>query len=168
MNSQINMIQDVKIRRLHIRKQGERHYFQINLPRQAERIVGIELGAFFRTAIAKRGDQKSDYLLTVKRNRVCGEVQLQTTGRSNFFFTGQLVQEDINDRFTVMSPYEGKVLPALWNSSSFSSGGRKELDEVLLEKEKIIYGCYKDAVGKSEGKDFEYTVLLYVWFEYED
>ena len=162
------MIQDVKIQRIHIRKKGERHYFQMNLPRQAERIVGIELGAFFKTAIKKRRYQKFDYLLGVKRNRVCGEMQLQTTGRSNFFFTGQLIQEDINDRFTVMSPYEAKVLPMLWNSTSFSSGRRKELDQVLIENEKIIYGCYKDGLGIEQEKDFEYTVMLYVWFEYED
>ena len=162
------MIQDVKIQRLHIRKQGERHYFQMNIPRQAERIVGIELGGFFRTIMTVRSSQKSDYLLSVHRNRVCGEMQLQITGRAGFCFTGQLVQEDVNDRFTVMSPYEAKVLPMLWNSTSFSSGGRKELDEVLIVNEKVIYGCYKDVVGKAEMKDHEYTVLVYVWFEYGD
>ena len=91
------MIQDVIVQRLHISKQGVRHYFQINVPRQAEKIVGVELGAFLNAPVFLKDRSLSlNNWLSIKRNRLLGEVQLQTPNQPNFFFNGELVQEDRN------------------------------------------------------------------------
>ncbi len=177
------MKQDVKVQKLHIKQQGERHYFQMNLPRAATKIIGIELGAFFKEIPTKKDIQnlnrnvstyynplqarprKGDNRLGVRRNKICGTIQLQTNNKSNFFYSGELIQEDANGVFTPISPYENAYTRPIWNSKTFSVGGTKEVEEVLIEKEKVIYGCYKDVIGITKKKNVEYTVMLYVWYE---
>jgi hypothetical protein len=177
------MKQDVKVQKLHIKQQGERHYFQMNLPRAATKIIGIELGYFFKEIPIKREipnlnravstlvnplqarPRKGDNRLSVRRNKICGTIQLQTNNKSNFFFSGELIQEDANGLFTPMSPYENTFTKPLWNSKTFSVGGTKEVEDILIEKEKVIYGCYKDVIGITKKKNVEYTVMLYVWYE---
>jgi hypothetical protein len=164
------MKQDVKVQKLHIKQQGERHYFQMNLPRAASKIIGIELGSFFKEIPIKREisnlnravstlvnplqsrPRKGDNRLSVRRNKVC-------------FYSGELIQEDANGVFTPISPYENSYTRPIWNSKTFSVGGTKEVEEVLIEKEKVIYGCYKDVIGITKKKNVEYTVMLYVWYE---
>ncbi len=177
------MKQDVKVQKLHIKLKGERHYFQMNLPRAANKIIGIELGSFFKETTIKKDipnlnknvltnynplqarPRKGDNRLSVRRNKVCGTIQLQTNNKSNFFYSGELIQEDANGVFTPMSPYENAYARPTWNSKTFSVGGTKEVEEVLIEKEKVIYGCYKDVIGITKKKNVEYTVMLYVWYE---
>jgi hypothetical protein len=177
------MKQDVKVQKLHIKQQGERHYFQMNLPRAASKIIGIELGSFFKEIPIKKDipnlnrgipffanpllarPKRTDNRLSVRRNKLCGTIQLQTNNKSNFFFSGELIQEDANGVFTPISPYENSYTRPIWNSKTFSVGGTKEVEEVLIEKEKVIYGCYKDAIGITKKKNVEYTVMLYVWYE---
>ena len=177
------MKQDVKVQKLHIKLQGERHYFQMNLPRASSKIIGIELGSFFKEVITKKDipnlnrtayplvnplqarPKRTDNRLSIRRNKVCGTIQLQTNNKSNFFYSGELIQEDANGSFTPMSPYETAYTIPFWNTKTFSVGGTKEVEEVLIEKEKVIYGCYKDLIGTSKKKNVEYTVMLYVWFE---
>ncbi len=161
------MTQDLKIEKLFITKKGERNYFQVKLPRYAEVIIGIESGASFSEA-AVLNTVDRDYRLMIRRSRVLGKIQLQTNDTSNFFYAGDLVQEDINDFFTPMSPFDAKTGHPLWNSKTFSAGRMKDLHEVRIGEEKVIYGCYKDLVGEAEEKDIEYTVLIYVWYQYED
>ena len=176
------MIQDVIVQRLHISKQGERHYFQINVPRQAEKIVGLELGAFLNAPVfLKDRSLSSNNWLSIKRNRLLGEVQLQTSNQPNFFFTGELVQEDRNIGVTDFIK-TGKEKPVelnrlridpppqknYWRSQQFTHGGRKELDEILTDNDRVIYGCFKDVIGKTEKKNINYTVLLYLWFQQKD
>ena len=161
------MTEDLKIEKIRITRKGERNYFQVKLPRYAEVIIGIESDASFSKAVALSSVDK-DYRLMIRRSRVLGQIQLQTNDTSNFFYSDELVQEDINDFFTPMSPTEAKTGHPLWNSKTFFAGRMKELDEVKIGDEKVIYGCYKDIVGEAEGKDIEYTVLIYVWYQYED
>ena len=175
-------MQDVIVQRLNISKQGERHYFQINVPRQAEKIVGVELGAFLNAPVFLEDRSLSaNKWLSIKRNRLLGEVQLQTPNQPNFFFTGELVQEDRNigvadfiqtgesrevelTRLRIDPPPQKNY----WKSQQFTHGGRKEVDEILTNNERVIYGCFKDVIGKTEQKNINYTVLLYLWFQQKD
>ena len=176
------MIQDVIVQRLHISKQGERHYFQINLPRQAEKIVGIELGSFFNAPVFFNDKSRSsNHWLSVKRNKLLGDVQLQMPHQPNFFFASEVVQEDRNIGITDFIKTGKSVEVAIgtlrieppairnyWKSQQFTHGGRKELDEILTDNETVIYGCFKDVIGKTEKKNINYTVQLYLWFQKKD
>jgi len=164
------MIQDVIVQKLYISKQGERHYFQINVPRQAEKIVGVELGAFLQTEIFLPDRSLSvNNWLSIKRNKLLGDVQLQMPNQLNFFFTGELIQEDSNVGVTDFVKIRRRPPQRVyWESRQFTHGGRKELDEIITSNERVIYGCFKDEIGKTEQMNIDYTVLLYVWFQQKD
>ena len=170
------------VQRLHITKAGEQHYFQINVPRQAERITGIELGVSMNSGVFLQDRSlSSNNWLSIKRNKLLGEVQLQTPNQPNFFFTGELVQEDRNigvTDFTQTGKSKEVEFRKLridpppqknyWKSQQFTHGGRKELDEILTDNDRVIYVCFKDVIGKTEKKNINYTVLLYLWFQQKD
>lgn len=173
------MIQEVIVQKLHISKMGEQHYFQMNVPRLAEKIVGVEIGAFFQSKISRR-EEEQYHFLHAKRNILLGEVTLQTSNQPNFFYAAEIVQEDKNigaDDFlknikrwgqnnrSLELPYIPVEPKPFWKSEQFSHGGRKELDEILINEERSIYGRYKDVIGKNDGYNYNYTVLLYVWYQ---
>ncbi len=172
------MIQDVIVQKLHISKMGEQHYFQVNVPRLAEKIVGVELGAFFQSQIS-RGEKEQYNFLKIKRNKLLGEIKMQTSNQPNFFYAAELVQEDKNigaddflkntKRFGQSNrsqPQHNPLPPEpFWKSEQYTHGGRKELDEILIDEERTIYGCYKDVIGKRDEINYSYTVLLYVWYQ---
>lgn len=181
------------VQRLHITKAGEQHYFQINVPRQAERITGIELGVSMNSGVFLQDRSLSaDNWLSIKRNKLLGEVQLQTSNPSNFFYKDEIVQEDVNigvtdfiqrtkrfeeeDVMIQPSGLEESIISTLhierkrpmknyWKSHQFTHGGKKELDAVMIPNENVIYGCFKDVIGKTERTNISYIIQVYVWFE---
>ena len=173
------MIQDVIVQKLHISKMGEQHYFQINVPRLAEKIVGVELGAFFQSIVLRRPEEEHHFL-RIKRNPLVGEINLQTSNQPNFFYAAELVQQDKNigaddllkyneqwrQRGRSQEPPYNPVSPdPFWKSEQSTHGGRKELDEILIDEQRTIYGCYKDLIGVRDSINYSYTVLLYVWYQ---
>lgn len=177
------MIQDVIIQRVHISKLGEQHYFQINIPRGAEKIIGVEVGSFInRTLPRKKAPRISRFYIT--RNRIVGEVRLQMPNQPNFFYATEIVSEDNNiGTDDIEAIYtrsyggprkrsEGRAIPKSINvpfkSLQYTHGSPKELDEILTCNERIIYGCYKDIIGKTESTDLNYTIQVYVWYQQED
>ena len=175
------MIQDTIVKKLAITKKEERHYFQINVPRQAEKIVGVELSAFFNTVMnVNDNSQATDTWLGIKRNKVLGDVQLQTTCQPNFFYAAALVEQDANLRIMDFrkpaNSHTDLLVPFFftpqinyyWKSQQYTHGGRKELDEILIDDERTIYGCYTDMIGATVKQRINYTVTIYIWFQLKD
>ena len=172
------MTQDVIVQKLQIKKQGEQHYFQINIPRSAAKIVGVELGGFIKTVNKDVADDTIDYhFLRINRNKLLGEVNMQIANKPNFFYSAELVQADenmySNDFLEVQNTnksggYNPPILKPFWKSKQHSHGGRKELDELLLDAETTIYGCYKDVIGKATKTNLHYAVMIYVWYQIND
>ncbi len=170
-------MQDLKVKKIVITKPGERHYFQMNLPRYAESIIGVETGITIHTLVMVPPTFQSERL-TIKRKRLCGELQLQTGDLANFFYTQEIVQEELNDSVMPFShpDYNGNLQhpttpPAVlsdWVSKSFSAGRGKEPDPITIKDEKVIYGCYTDILGRTQTGNCTYTLMLYVWYEYQD
>lgn len=179
------------VQRLHITKAGEQHYFQINVPRQATSITGIELGVVMNTNVFLSDKSlSSNNWLSIKRNKLLGEVQLQTSNPSNFFYKGELIQEDNNIGVTdfvqrVEEFEEGDVqlIPRLliddaieaslhfqrrrpfrnyWKSHQFTHGDKKEFDAINVANEGVIYGCFKDVIGTIEKKNISYIVQVFL------
>jgi len=178
------MIQDVIIQQLNITKLGEQHYFQINVPRSAEAIVGVEVGAFINQSLIGQNNTAPNRFF-IKRNRVIGEVRLQMPNQANFFYSSEIVSEDKNiatdDIPSFRSTNNGRISyrrslnnpppppPRILNnplkSFQHTHGYRKELDEILTCNERIIYGCYKDIIAKSTQVDLNYTIHVYIWYQ---
>jgi len=183
------MIQDVIIQQLNITKLGEQHYFQINVPRSAEAIVGVEVGAFINQSLIGQNNTAPNRFF-IRRNRVIGEVRLQMPNQPNFFYSSEIVSEDKNiatdDIPSFRSTNNGRISyrrslnnpppppppPRILNnplkSFQHTHGYRKELDEILTCNERIIYGCYKDIIAKSTQVDLNYTIQVYIWYQEED
>ena len=195
------------IQRLHITKAGEQHYFQINVPRQATTIIGIELGVVMNSNVfLSDRSLSSNQWLGIKRNKLLGDIQLQTANATNFFYKDELIQEDINIGVTdfvqkrkriaiaigvaledslddVLPPrsnnnLEEAILSVLhigsenpvknyWKSQQFTHGNKKEIDAVNIANENVIYGCFKDVIGKVEKQNINYIIQVYVWFNGE-
>ena len=127
----------------------------------------------------ERLKQFLDYhFLKISRNKLLGEVQLQINNKPNFFYASELIQEDeniyANDFLNIQNPkkidgaFNPPLLQPFWKSKQHSHGGRKDLDEILLDAETAIYGCYKDAIGKTTKTNFNYTVMIYLWYQIND
>ena len=188
------MKEKVIVQRLHINKAGEHHYFQINVPREAEKVVGIQSGVSMLTNVFLQDRSlSSNHWLSIKRDKLIGEIQMQTANSSNFFYRGEVVQEDINVGVTdfiqpprpVVSEFEDVLLPhsALednissvlhfekrrgiiknyWRSHQFTHGSKTALDVVMIDNQNVIYGCFKDVIGRTEQKNISYIIQVYVW-----
>ena len=179
------MIQDVIIQRVHITKLGEQHYFQINIPRSVEAIVGVEVGAFINQSLIGQNNTAPNRFL-IKRNRVIGEVRLQMPNQPNFFYSSEIISEDKNigtddikpfaansgrisyGRSLIIPPPAPRILNNPLKSFQHTHGYRKELDEILTCNEQIIYGCYKDIIAKTAQVNLNYTIHLYIWYQEEN
>jgi hypothetical protein len=166
------------IEKLTIRQRGEQHYFQINMPRKAQRIVTVALGLFFNEPInVTYSPVTGNPWLGIQRNTLLGEVQLQAANAANFFYKGELVQEDNNIGVMdfiqppLIEEDTGNGTPIIlpikqyWKSQQFTHGNRIVLDSVGIENEKVVYGCYQDIVGTTEQKNIHYTVLVYIGYQ---
>lgn len=166
------------IEKLTIRQQGEQHYFQINMPRKAQRIITVALGLFFNEPINLINSHASgSHWLGIQRNKLLGEVQLQAANAANFFYKGGLIQEDNNIGVMdfiqppIIEEDTGNGTPIIppikryWKSQQFTHGNKRGLDNVLIENEKVLYGCYRDVIGAAEQKNINYTVLVYIGYQ---
>jgi hypothetical protein len=101
----IVMVEEVLVHTLKIKRAGEIRNFQISLPSDASRIIGVEFGVIsFFTAIT--GDYfdpgwwnfppTNDYRFQLRTDRAIGELSLQTLGTENVFFRGEIKDGDNN------------------------------------------------------------------------
>jgi hypothetical protein len=157
------MIQDLLIHTLHIRKKGQRDYFQVSIPRNAHRLIGIETGLFNKSATSIKETSSPNYRMPFRRSVLYGELRMQSPEVTNFFYASELVQDDANigiEDFDNRDDRIGTFLP----STQASHGGRKEIDELDVCPTNIICGFYKDIIGERDNENYEYTVLVYLWF----
>lgn len=182
------MIQDVCIHKLLISKRGERHYFQIKIPRNATRLIGMEMGMFKTTASPYLERVPLEYKpLRVKRNTPYGELRLQSLTAPNFFYSRELLQEDENlvmddimvgrSELLFLDPLQPLLLSGrgfsplgtvYLPSRQYTHGRKMEVDEVDVCPDSLIYGCYTDLIGELESYDHQYAVQIYLWFAAEE
>src|SRR5947207_122452 len=116
----------VVVKQLAITKESERHYFQINIPRDATKIVAIELGATIKDALNPVPPDDPSWL-KIKRNVLIGEVSLQVSSVADSFYNATLIQDDASigaeDFF-----YDAGMPPSstpYWQSRQYIHGSKK-------------------------------------------
>ena len=120
-------------------------------------------------------------------------MQLQTSNPSNFFYRDELIQEDVNvgindfiqpktrlgkgvaitEEISILDDALGSILHIetknplrnYWKSHQFTHGNKKELDVINIINENVIYGCFKDVIGRIEKQHISYIIQVYLWFE---
>ncbi|MDI1355335.1 MAG: hypothetical protein PSX36_10475 [bacterium] len=182
------MKEGVIITKINIKRQGERKHFQIKLPNDTKFIIGVEYGGRlisksdvvkFAAAEIAAPPIKSPVLETwhtaidtvvvgerskglFKRNQLVGELKLQSSEESNWFYSTDVFVADANLSYGDFSNAGFKV-------NDFTHGNKRTEEFVKVDAEStIIQGWYLDALGKSQKVDINYEVTIYVWINVEE
>lgn len=168
------MKEQVIIQAISISKRGQQNFFQVKLPRDAHKIVGIETGlnvlnvpGYFIPA--------QELSKLVRRNNLMGVVQLRVSEKPDIFYSKEIFEKDINigaGEIKIIPPpvmMERKVDQPDGNSFDYfthwTHGTKREEDPLNICDCSVINGQYKDAIGEYFQTDVSYKVLLYIWIE---
>ena len=182
------MKEGVIITKITIKRQGERKHFQIKLPNDTKFIISIEYGgrlisksdtikfaAAPRVAPTIAPTAPATALTTLnagtvaerprglfKRNQLVGELKLQSSEESNWFYSTDVFLADANLSYGDFSNVGFKV-------NDYTHGNKRTEEIVKVDAEStIIQGWYLDALGKSQKADINYEVTIYVWINVEE
>ncbi|MBA3673353.1 MAG: hypothetical protein H0W75_00080 [Chitinophagaceae bacterium] len=97
-----------------------------------------------------------------KRNQLVGELKLQSSEESNWFYSTDVFVADANLSYGDFSNAGFKV-------NDYTHGNKRTEEIVKVDAEStIIQGWYLDALGKSQKADINYEVTIYVWINVEE
>lgn len=167
------------IKTIRVTKRGQIIHFQVKLPETAKRIIGIELGGFqlnesdhdigheiYGGGIKEpkgrevHAEASGHSLMPFKRNKLIGELRLQSCEEANIFYTGH-IQADSNLGYLDFT--KGFFTP------NFYTHQTKALEErVVVDAETTtVLGIYVD---RTETKGIKiaivnYQINLYIWYQ---
>jgi len=161
--------EEVILHRLNIQKLGEQKYFQIELPKDTDHIIGIETGVFRYTSgsfaffggslINDPGGDPIDPSFKVSYNDPVGRLTLQTT--EGIIYQEEVKKEDKNCKWAdfTQTLNEGFF-------DQYSHGRRRFEDSIMIKTcLPMIEGYYKDTWGVHYSYHVEYDLLIYIWIE---
>lgn len=174
------MREEVIIQSIGITKKNEQQFFQVKLPRDTNKIIGIETGIYIQAAPLYSFVPSEDNSGFIRRNNMMGVLQLQTNGKPDIFYSKEIFERDLN-----IGEAEIKIIPDQpkkeekvaflreeppdGNSFDFftcwTHGSKREEDSLNICGCTLINGQFKDAVGEYFGTDISYKVILYIWIE---
>lgn len=161
MNEEV-IVQVVRIARI-----GERVYFQIPLPNDARKIIGIEYGTLKKEGepiagpmrMAEEESSSGDPYFQVIPNKAIGSLILQSPGSENIFFQGNLVEnrnQALNEGISSIS-----FQPCDWTHCR----KREEISFSVDNNTRFIEGFFQDFFGAEEYETLQYNLHLYLWIE---
>lgn len=152
---------------------------EVRIPREVEKIIGVELGFNLLrgdskpaspvisglTSFAAVGDTRSPDasgigeargITPFKRSICIGEIRLQSFSKANLFYAGELVM----DRNLDYGDFTAQFFPP----QVYTHGAPSfETDVKLTAKHRLIRGVYRDQLVDSFGASVKYRVNLYLW-----
>lgn len=168
--------EEVILHREAIKKLGEQKYFQIQLPNDIERIIGVETGVFrFVSGETDSGytanfgghpasDPDGDPIdssFKISFNDPIGNLTLQATENPGIIYQKEIRQTDKNSRWADFTQ---------WVNEGFFdqyTHDRKRYEDVVISNlcTPILEGFYKDSWGDHYSYHVEYELLIYIWIE---
>lgn len=173
--------EQVVITEVWITKAGQVKHFQVKLPKNTTRIIGVELGGRWLTEtkgdipIPSEMPKESAYVElkrieaiaykpvnVFKRNLLIGEVKLQSCEEANIFYAAD-IQVDSNMGYADFSQNSS------WRSNVFTHQTQSFEECVIVDGEStILQGMYKDRYGEQTKLKPNYLVNVYVWTERQE
>jgi len=134
--------------------------FQMKIPREAENIIGIEMGLTWITGIPPVIAPPLEWALPmdIKRNLVLGELKFQSYEKANMFYTQELV---INQN-TDTADFTSKFFPPKAYTHQY------QLNEEPIKvngNTTILQGVYRDNFSDQFAGAYSYIIRVYVWLE---
>ncbi len=134
---------------LPITKKGELQFFQMLIPKDVDRIVGMEVGI--------SGCSGLDPNWPPDRYEV-GVLKVQAEQVSNLCFSTEIgMGAGLLEGFT----------PGFTCALHPPNSG-KGMHPVLIRNSYTLYGCYEDTLAKRFGTEMNYTITLVVWTERDE
>ncbi|MBN8674992.1 hypothetical protein PDL71_10740 [Lacibacter sp. MH-610] len=174
------MKEQVIIQPISISKRGQQNFFQVKLPRDTHRIIGIETGLYLLN-VPGYVIPASEQSMLMRRNNLMGVVKLRANGKPDVFYSKEVFERDIN-----ISAGEMKIVPPPVVSEErtplrkldeqpdgnsfdyfthWTHGAKREEDPLNICGCAFINGQYKDAIGEYFYMDVSYKIMLYIWIE---
>lgn len=156
------MTQQVIVKRLYIARIGEKQFFQIRLPKDAKRVIGLE----YFTCIIEQGPGGpieidgpglTDTTFQKRPGKVIGKLSLRSACCEGMFLQTDLTE----DRNT--HQHEG-LAAALMQVKPWIHSSRRE-ETSFSVKASLIEGFFEDSYGAGEHDFMEYELALYLWIE---
>jgi len=155
------MEEKVLIHEFEVHKQGEVVYFQIKLPDDLKRIVGIQtavhgidyVGQFFIS------DPPLQDLYRVRFNLKAGRLQLRSAGYTNTFYTHFLPLFDNNQ---MQGDYS--QTPTFRAGPYTHSDQRQHLRVIINDNTPVVFGTYTDRYNAFYTTDNSYSVQINLWY----
>ncbi len=164
-----------------VTKRQQQVFFQLKLPRDTHKIIGMETGLFVIQAPPEFFVPSSDAGGVIRRNLLMGTLQLQANGSTDVFYSKDIFERDINTGLGELKRFVTQVqdapplqfllinVPPDGNGfefyNSWSHGRKREEDPLSICNCLVIYGWFKDAAYATINTDIIYQVTLYVWIE---
>lgn len=131
--------------------------FQIPMPRDADRIIGVEYG--FHSTL---NDMLSP---PVRTDRVGGRLILETA--TSIFYDQYLMVEESKSSmselgYTCWVP--GFRLPTNYIRERDFHSTCREPDSIDVKSSGIVYGSYQDQWGVQQSRSMIYTFSVYLWY----
>ncbi len=174
--------EQVVVTSIRITKPGQVKHFQVKLPKNTTRIIGVELGG---RSLALSNDDgtlphateavKMELVKAVpfevtaevksplfKRSLLVGEIKLQSCEEANIFYAADL-QGDNNIGYGDFSQNLS------WTPTAFTHQTQAFEERVIVDgNSTIIQGVYKDRYSEQTKLTPNYIVNLYVWTEKQE
>lgn len=172
-------MESVTVHTIPISKKGEWNYFQVRLPKDAKKIIGVETGLHIKDELPFEVAGGVGKRFGIERNNLMGELKLQSLDTANIFYAKDIVEEDRNmgsDNIKIIDNTglgERRIAfmreappPDLWQPMfPWTHGNKLEEDGLLMLHNPVIAGIYKDVIGKQYNTDINYKVMLYIWHD---
>lgn len=158
--SEIMLREEVISQELLITTKGTIRHFQLRVPANAEKIIGMECGVRIDTTIPTL-QQPAGFSQSLQYfpPRVMGEIRLQNVGQGNLFYAVDVIEQDAHLGFADFSSQPG-FAPKCWTHCN-----KREAVEVELNRQTaIIMGMYKDILGEQLNQNLSYWIIIHMWF----
>lgn len=170
------MREEVIIQSITISRRGEQHYFQMKLPRNTHKIIGVETGLYILSASVYLFGTMHGEMNALFRNNLIGRLQLKANGKPDIFYSKEIFERDYNIGAGEIKQFINAAPPMRRlaqdpDGNSFSDftqwthGTKREEDPLNICNCTVINGQFRDAIGDYFGMDLQYKVMLYLWIE---
>jgi hypothetical protein len=161
------MKEEVIVKSLFIEKIGQKQFFQISLPHDTKRIIGIEHGVIgkegvllpspsFAPSFAFGGED--DISLDFFENKIIGRVMLRGSSCSGIFYQDDIVEN--------RNPHLGENIAAvIWSPDFWTHGRNRHEIGLRVCENRMVHGFYQDSWGIEEYQTLSYTLNIYLWIE---
>jgi hypothetical protein len=140
-----------------IKRPKEVKYFQVSLPDDATKIVGVECAVNLKENFNLVHPQSTGQF-EFARNQKVGVLKLQSCDKSNIFFSTN-VNLDTNG-------YEMNDFTEGFEPNCYTH--QAKMHEVAINvpiKAPVVYGVFKDNLIAETNEPWEYTLKLFIWYE---